>query len=91
MIILKNIYYQYDSKLVLNDIHLSIKQKERIVILGINGCGKTTLLKILNALIFPQKGSYTYNDVLITEKKSEKRILVEDFVEKLFCYFRIQT
>lgn len=37
MIILKNIYYQYDSKVVLNDIHLSIKQKERIVILEILG------------------------------------------------------
>jgi len=88
MIILKNIYYQYDSKVVLNDIHLSIKEKERIVILGINGCGKTTLLKILNALIFPQKGSYTYNDVLITEKKIREKDFSRRFRREVVLLFQ---
>ncbi len=88
MIILKNIYYKYDTNVVLNDINLSIKEKERIVILGVNGCGKTTLLKILNALVFPQKGSYNYYDVLITEKKIKERDFSRRFRREVVLLFQ---
>ena len=39
-----------------------------MVIQGPNGCGKSTLIKLLNGIIFPMEGSYTYEDHEITEK-----------------------
>ncbi|MCX7944415.1 MAG: energy-coupling factor ABC transporter ATP-binding protein [Deltaproteobacteria bacterium] len=65
MIELKNVCYSYDDKVVLEDISLRIEEKERVVLLGVNGCGKTTLLKVLNGLIFPQKGEFYFEGIKI--------------------------
>ena len=54
--------FQYDSQAepTLKNINLSIKQGEKILIMGPSGSGKSTLGKCLNGII-PQneKGSYT--------------------------------
>ncbi len=74
MIELKNISYSYNGIGVLIDISIKIEAGERIVLLGVNGCGKTTLLKILNGLIFAQKGEFIFNDRVINKNffKDEK-------------------
>jgi cobalt/nickel transport system ATP-binding protein len=37
----------------LKNLNFFVRPGEKIVLLGINGSGKTSLLKILNGLIFP--------------------------------------
>jgi cobalt/nickel transport system ATP-binding protein len=49
-----------DGRPVLRDLSFSVREGERVVVLGVNGCGKTTLLKALDALIFPSSGSIRY-------------------------------
>jgi len=46
---------------VLSDLSFSIAAKERVVLLGVNGCGKTTLLKILDGLVKPGGGVLRYD------------------------------
>lgn len=46
---------------VLADVTFSIAAKERVVLLGINGCGKTTLLKVLDGLLAPTAGQVRYD------------------------------
>ena len=41
----------------LNRVSLDVKKGEVLVLLGPNGCGKTTLLKCINTLLKPEKGS----------------------------------
>lgn len=53
---LQNISAGYDDKMVLNQVNLSIKKNDFVGIIGPNGGGKTTLLKVLLELIHPQKG-----------------------------------
>lgn len=45
---IKNLSYTYNNKnYVLKDINLFIRDKERVLILGDSGCGKSTIMKIL--------------------------------------------
>ena len=55
---LENISYSHAGKFpALRNIDLTIKSADKIAILGANGTGKSTLLELLDALIFPQSGS----------------------------------
>jgi cobalt/nickel transport system ATP-binding protein len=47
---------------ILRDLRLSIAPGERIVLLGVNGCGKTTLLKLLDGLAVASQGVIRYQD-----------------------------
>lgn len=50
---------QYDSNMLFSDISFDIKRGERVAIIGKNGTGKTTILKILNGLVTPDSGQIT--------------------------------
>ena len=46
----------FDSQVLFENVDFEVKRGERIAIIGNNGTGKTTLLKILNGLISPDQG-----------------------------------
>jgi len=48
IISLKDIYVEYDSKIILNHIDFNIADNDKIGLIGINGTGKSSLLKIIN-------------------------------------------
>ena len=49
----------HGRELHIREIHFEIKRGERVAIIGNNGTGKTTILKILNEVIRPDVGSFT--------------------------------
>ena len=51
-----NLKKSFNDKKVLNGVFLKLEEGEKIVIKGPNGCGKTTLLKIIAGLINPDEG-----------------------------------
>ena len=53
--------FRYTSKgePVLNDIDLSIHMGSRVGIVGLNGCGKSTLIKLATDVLKPTKGTMT--------------------------------
>ncbi|MCF8241438.1 MAG: ABC transporter ATP-binding protein [Melioribacteraceae bacterium] len=53
---INNLSFSFQDQLVLDNINLTIRNKEFIGIIGPNGGGKTTLLKILLGLLKPNKG-----------------------------------
>ncbi len=55
-----HVNFAYNVKPVLNDVTLEIKPGERVGIVGASGAGKTTLIRLLLALITPQSGTLTY-------------------------------
>src|SRR5512141_1282773 len=48
------------GRAVLDDVSFRIAPGERVVVLGVNGCGKTTLLRLLDGLAFPDGGEVRY-------------------------------
>ncbi|MBN1055009.1 ABC transporter ATP-binding protein [Clostridium botulinum] len=46
----------YENKEILKNLNLCIDKGEFLTIIGSSGCGKTTLLKLVNGLIMPDKG-----------------------------------
>ena len=49
----------FDNHTLFSDLNFEIKRGERVAIIGNNGTGKTTILKILNGLLAPDAGSFT--------------------------------
>lgn len=57
----KNVSKRYDLKPVLNDVSATIYKGEFISVIGKSGCGKTTFIKLINALIEPDDGAIWVN------------------------------
>ncbi len=53
---LKNIKKAYGDKVILEGFCLSVARGEFVTIIGSSGCGKTTVLKMINGLIKPTSG-----------------------------------
>ena len=47
---LKNVVKKYDTKTIINNISLEIKDKEFLVLVGPSGCGKSTILRMIAGL-----------------------------------------
>jgi len=62
MIEFKNISKRFKNVVVLKDLNLKIEEGELVTIIGESGCGKTTLLKMVNRLIEPTSGTILIKD-----------------------------
>jgi cobalt/nickel transport system ATP-binding protein len=69
-------------------IDLSIKEGEICAIIGSNGCGKSTLMHILNGLIFPDTGSYFFENKEITERSLRDKKSLKHFRESIGYVFQ---
>jgi len=87
----ENVSFTYPNtdKIILNNINFEIKKGEKIGIVGLNGSGKTTFVKLLTRIYDPSEGRITINGVDIKEipyKQYVKHIgiVLQDFL--LFAY-----
>lgn len=86
-----NVYFKYPNmnEYILKDISLKITPNKRTAIVGINGSGKTTFIKLLLRLYRPTKGYITLNGIDICEYDYSQYInlfsvVFQDF--KLFSF-----
>jgi zinc transport system ATP-binding protein len=56
MINFKNVNFKYDNDIVFEDLNLSIKSGEFIGLIGNNGTGKTTIIKLIANIVKPNSG-----------------------------------
>lgn len=57
----KHLCKKFDDKQILNDINITIPRGKIIGLLGKNGTGKTTLIKLINDLLTPTSGEVLIN------------------------------
>jgi zinc transport system ATP-binding protein len=59
----------YNSNLVLENVNFTVNENDFIGVIGPNGGGKTTLLKVILGLLKPATGTIRYNDSLIRKNR----------------------
>jgi zinc transport system ATP-binding protein len=59
----------YDAKVVLHDVNFRVNESDFIGVIGPNGGGKTTLLKVILGLIKPSSGKIIFNHELINSTR----------------------
>ncbi|MDJ0624092.1 MAG: metal ABC transporter ATP-binding protein [Desulfocapsaceae bacterium] len=64
---IKNLDFAYNREVVLKDVNLTIQQNDFVAIIGPNGGGKTTLVKLILGLLSPLKGT------LLVDNKSPQK------------------
>jgi ABC-type multidrug transport system fused ATPase/permease subunit len=87
----ENVSFTYPNteKIILKNINFEIKKGEKIGIVGLNGSGKTTFVKLLTRIYDPTEGSITINGVDIKDIPHHQYIkhigvVLQDFM--LFAY-----
>ncbi|MGY6555265.1 MAG: energy-coupling factor ABC transporter ATP-binding protein [Wenzhouxiangella sp.] len=79
MIELEQVGFRYpEGGVVLEDVSFRLSSEERVVLLGANGCGKSSLLKLIDGLLEPASGEIRYQGKALTAKRLRQR----DFARK---------
>lgn len=55
-----NVYFSYSRKPILTGLDMAISEGEIVTLLGPNGCGKSTLIKIIVGVLQPLAGKVSY-------------------------------
>ena len=86
---LKNASFNYPSgEEALSDINMSIYHGEKVVLLGANGCGKSTILKVLDGLLFPQQGTINAFGETLSEENLGKEEFAHAFRRRVGFVFQ---
>ena len=76
---IKNIKKKYGKKVVLSDISLTAEKGKCVGVIGVNGCGKSTLFSILAGVNKAEGGEFLYNGENLL-KNSKKRSEIVGYV-----------
>ena len=84
----------FNGKTVFENVSFNVKRGERVFLLGDNGCGKTTLLKILMGDLCRDDGSFTFGASLMTgyfDQVQEHLDLSKTVIDEVWTAFPFMT
>jgi cobalt/nickel transport system ATP-binding protein len=89
LIELEGIRYDYFGRIpALGGVGLSIDEGERFAVIGANGTGKSTLLQILDGLLFPSEGRFNFRGRQVTEASLREAGFLRFFRERVGFVFQ---
>ena len=80
MIEFKNVSFSYRQQKIFDDLCFSLDDFTSAALLGLNGEGKTTFLKLLLGLLKPEKGRILIDGIDINRLNEEKRSRIVSYV-----------
>jgi cobalt/nickel transport system ATP-binding protein len=89
MIRVEGVTHRYPGgEVVLDDVSFHIRRGEKVVLLGTNGCGKTTLLRVVDGLVFPGAGTVEVDGHAVTRRSLKESPLRERFRRDVVLLFQ---
>jgi len=73
MLTLQNVNVFYGAIHALRDVSLTVNQGEVVTLIGANGAGKSTTLKVVNGLVRPTRGHVSFQGEDITRTPAHER------------------
>jgi len=86
---LEGISYSYHDRIpAVRDISLSLQEGEKFAIIGANGTGKSTLLRIMSGLVQQSKGKFFFREHEVTGKSLKDKGFLRYFRERVGYIFQ---
>lgn len=89
-----NLKKSFNGTTIFENVSFNVKRGERVFLLGDNGCGKTTLLKILMGDLYRDDGSFSFGASLMTgyfDQVQEKLDLSKTIIDEVWISFPFMT
>lgn len=89
----KDVCFAYNNNNILNNVNFVINTNESVALVGCNGAGKTTIIKLLCGFYKPHKGEIYINDININkiQRDSLLRLISAIFQDYSFFPMSIQS
>ena len=86
MVELRDVKKQFEDKKVLDGVSLAVEPKERLVIMGQSGSGKSTILRLILGMMQPDAGSIFFKQFDITRLRRRKLQQVRHQIGMVYQY-----
>ncbi len=86
MVELRDVHMRFEEKKVLDGVSLKIEPRERLVIMGQSGSGKSTILRLILGTLRPDSGSIFFKQFEITRLSRRKLQRVRQHIGMVFQY-----
>ena len=76
MIVVNNMLHRYDADPVLRDVNIVIKDNSLVGLVGINGAGKSTFLRIISGIFKPTEGTVCIDGKNVIDKNARQGLFL---------------
>jgi phospholipid/cholesterol/gamma-HCH transport system ATP-binding protein len=83
---LRDVTMRFEDKTVLDDLSLTVRPQERLVIMGQSGSGKSTILRLILGILLPEKGSVFFKQFEITRLPRRKLQRIRRHIGMVYQY-----
>src|SRR5882762_6113726 len=85
------VWFGYDERRILKDINLVVPKGKVVAIMGLSGCGKTTLLRLIGGALFPNEGEIRVAGRVINALDDENLFALRRKIGMLFQFGALFT
>ena len=75
----------YGAQLVLENITFEVQEGERVAVIGKNGCGKSTILKLITRVEAPDEGCVSIRKNAVTGCRAQITVYEENITDTTVC------
>ena len=88
MIRLEDICFRYTDRDVLSHVDLEVARGTAVAFIGPNGCGKSTLMKLISGVVAPRRGRYVFDGEEITPQRLQEPSFAKRFHQRVGFLFQ---
>jgi phospholipid/cholesterol/gamma-HCH transport system ATP-binding protein len=87
----ENVNFAYDSRPILKGVNLDIRRGQVVAIMGLSGCGKTTLLRLIGGALRPKQGEVRVDGKAVARMNHAERFALRRRMGMLFQFGALFT